>query len=194
MNFLLSFFPPFVEVALQFFVAFWLNFAQKQIIDHIIERNQCGLVNVQKIQWPQKGPVQKKASSIGVGFAFLQFLTLYYPILCVYGWGWGDNKHSMLDLIKFVEAQPPLKDLRLHPWTCILSLCFSFPPWMGVFVQWSLPGFDQLGDVQRSISVSLSYQTMCANAYHAHTCKPLSLNADKYGNMVELWHAGYRYR
>ncbi len=137
---------------------------------------------------------QKKASLIGMGFAFLQFLTLYYPILCVYGWGWGDNEHSMLDVIKFVEAQPPLKHLRLHPWDLHPLSLFFLPPLDGCFVQWGLPGFHQLGDVERSISVSLSYQTMCANAYHAHTWKPLSLNADKYGNMLELWHAGYQYR
>jgi hypothetical protein len=69
------------------------------------------------------------------------------PILRVYGWGWGDNKHSMLDVIKFVEAQPPLKDLRLHPWDLHPLSLFFLSPLDGCFVQGSLPGFHQLGDV-----------------------------------------------
>jgi hypothetical protein len=52
-----------------------------------------------------------------------------------------------LDVIKFVEAQPPLKDLRLHPWDLHPLSLFFLSPLDGCFVQWSLPGFHQLGDV-----------------------------------------------
>jgi hypothetical protein len=64
MNFLLSFLGPFVEVAPQIFVAFWLILGQKQIIDHNIKRKE-------KLMWTckcAKDTVASKRSSSEKGF------------------------------------------------------------------------------------------------------------------------------
>jgi hypothetical protein len=101
----------------------------------------------------------------------------------------------MLDVIKFVEAQPPSKDLRLQPWDLHpLSLFFPFPlGWVFCSVELARASSVR-GCLALCICVPVLPNHVCANAYHAHTWKPLSINVDKYGNMLELWHAGYQYR